>query len=64
MEEALRALLWELEKPHSILNSDADWLCKLGQITQTPYDLVSSFAEWENERHLSSRAIVRGEINM
>lgn len=46
----IRALFWELgigKRTGSVLSSDADLLCTVGQITQPPYDLVFSFGKWE-----------------
>ena len=46
MGEPLRALFWELgigKRTGSVLSSEANLLCTVGQITQTPYDLVFSF---------------------
>lgn len=50
MGETSRALFWELgigKRTGSVLSSDANLLCTVGQITQPPYDLVFSFGKWE-----------------
>ena len=50
MGEPLRALFWEWgigKRTGSVLSSDANLLCTVGQITQPPYDLVFSFEKWE-----------------
>ena len=45
-----KSLFWELgigKRTGSVLSSDANLLCTVGQITQPPYDLVFSFGKWE-----------------